>query len=188
MRALLPCLLAALIAGPALAVDGVQPVPTAPALKLDRRIQAPGPDYAMPRGGGTVDPARVAAGGWQHCALSFDDGPNEVTPRILAVLDREGVVATYFPVASVAARHPDVIRKFVASGHEIGNHSLRHANLLKMSPAARQADLAEANRILTALGARPKLFRPPYAAWDGALVETARSVGLETMLWSLDVR
>ncbi|MEJ0070225.1 MAG: polysaccharide deacetylase family protein [Pseudomonadota bacterium] len=111
-----------------------------------------------------------------------------MTPRILAILDREGVTATYFPIAATAARHPEVIRDFVASGHEIGNHSLAHRNLMKLSPAAQRADLAEANRILRGLGARPVLFRPPYASYDGHLVDTARSVGLETVLWSLDVR
>jgi len=170
--------------GPAVSAIG----PTEAALKLDRRSMTPTPDYALPRGGGTVDPGRIAADGWQHCALSFDDGPNEITPRILEILDREGVTATYFPIAATAARHPDVIRAFVASGHEIGNHSLAHRNLLKMSPAAQRADLSEANRILSGLGAKPMLFRPPYAAYDANLVATARGVGLQTVLWSLDVR
>jgi peptidoglycan/xylan/chitin deacetylase (PgdA/CDA1 family) len=142
----------------------------------------------MPRMAGTVSPTRIAAEGWQHCALTFDDGPNEVTPRILAILARERVTATYFPVAEVAARHPEVIRGFITGGHEIGNHSLRHANLSKMSKAAARADLAEANRILAGLGARPALFRPPYAGWDAGVVAAAHDVGLETVLWSLDVR
>jgi peptidoglycan/xylan/chitin deacetylase (PgdA/CDA1 family) len=171
-------------AGAAAAADGAPPA----RLTLDRRSLAPTPDYAMPQGAGTVSPARIAADGWQHCALSFDDGPNEVTPRILALLDREQVVATYFPVAATAARHPEVIRGFVAGGHEIGNHSLRHANLAKQSTAAQRADLAEANRILAGLGTRPALFRPPYASYDARLIESARAVGLETVLWSLDVR
>src|SRR5262245_20479438 len=79
-----------ILAGVVLALAAFGPAasaadPAAP-LKLDRRILAPAPDYAMPRGAGTVSPARIAADGWQHCALSFDDGPNEVTPRILAIL------------------------------------------------------------------------------------------------------
>ena len=156
--------------------------------KLGRRSLAPAPDYALPHHGGTVSPARIAREGWQHCALTFDDGPNEITPHILEILEREHVVATYFPVAATAARHPDVVRAFVADGHEIGNHSLAHHNLAKMSPAAQRADLAEANRILTGLGARPTLFRPPYAAYDARVIASARSVGLETVLWSLDVR
>jgi peptidoglycan/xylan/chitin deacetylase (PgdA/CDA1 family) len=160
----------------------------APALKLDRRSLAPAPDYALPGGGGTVNPARIAAGGWQNCALSFDDGPNEITPRILEILDREHVAATYFPIAATAARHPEVIRGFVAGGHEIGNHSLAHRNLLKLGTEAQRADLAEANRILSGLGATPVLFRPPYAAYDARLVATARGLGLQTVLWSLDVR
>src|SRR5690349_7443651 len=82
---------------------------------LDRRSLAPAPDYAVPRMAGTVSPTRIAAQGWQHCALSFDDGPNEITPRILAILEQAHVRATYFPVATVAARHPEVIRAFVAA-------------------------------------------------------------------------
>src|SRR5258706_2132659 len=157
-------------------------------LQLDRRSLAPAPDYAVPRMAGTVSPTRIAAEGWQHCALSFDDGPNEITPRILAILEHEQVRATYFPVANVAARHPEVIRAFVAAGHEIGNHSLRHANLSKMTPAAARADLAEANRILAGLGARPALFRPPYAGWNTGVAAAAHAAGLEMVLWSLDVR
>ncbi len=56
-------------------VAGSADGPAVSGLKLDRRSLAPAPDYAMPRGGGTVSPARIAAEGWQHCALSFDDGP-----------------------------------------------------------------------------------------------------------------
>ena len=182
--------LVALTALPAAAADGPPGVPAAgqPPLKLDRRSLAPAPDYALPRARGTVSAQRIAEQGWQHCALSFDDGPNEITPGILAILDREHVVATYFPVAATAARHPDVIRAFVAGGHEIGNHSLAHRNLAKLSPAAQRADLVEANRILRGLGAAPVLFRPPYAAYNPGLVSIARTLGLETVLWSLDVR
>src|SRR5437868_11294284 len=121
------CCVALLGLLPALAAAADLAAVAAP--RLDRRSLAPSPDYALPRMAGTVSPTRIAAEGWQHCALSFDDGPNEITPRILAILEREHVQATYFPVANVAARHPDVIRAFVAAGHEIGNHSLRHANL-----------------------------------------------------------
>ncbi|MBV8167505.1 MAG: polysaccharide deacetylase family protein [Alphaproteobacteria bacterium] len=157
-------------------------------LQLDRRSLAASPDLAVPRMAGTVSRTRIAAEGWQHCALSFDDGPNEITPRILAILAHEQVRATYFPVANVAQRHPEVIRAFVAAGHEIGNHSLRHANLSKMTPAAARADLAEANRILSGLGARPALFRPPYAGWNTGVAAAAQAAGLEMVLWSLDVR
>ena len=179
------------LAAPLRAADPPAPpsLGAAPAVaKLSRRSLAPAPDYALPHHGGTVSAARIAREGWQHCALTFDDGPNEITPHILEILEREHVVATYFPIAATAARHPDVVRAFVADGHEIGNHSLAHHNLAKMSPAAQRADLAEANRILTGLGARPTLFRPPYAAYDARVIESARSVGLETVLWSLDTR
>src|SRR5579863_1075092 len=107
---------ALLLGAPARAADpsaGPPPAPLAgpsagpsPVLaKLGRRSLAPTPDYAMPRAGGTVSPTRIARDGWQHCALTFDDGPNEITPRILDILKRERVIATYFPIAATAARH-----------------------------------------------------------------------------------
>lgn len=136
-----------------------------------------------------LTPALLTRQGWNLCALTFDDGPHRtVTPRILEILQAEKIRATYFPVAKVALQNPQIIRDFVAAGHEIGNHSLTHSDLRAMAPAAQRHEIAEANRILREMGADPVLFRPPYGRYNGDLMAGARAEKMNTVLWNVDTR
>ena len=136
-----------------------------------------------------VMPAQLEREGWNLCALTFDDGPHRVvTRKILEVLNREGIRATYFPVGSVAATQGEVIRDFVASGHEIGNHSLTHSDMRAMPAAAQKTEIAESNRILRSFDAKPVLFRPPYGRYTLELLANARAEGMIPVLWSVDTR
>src|SRR5258708_3225653 len=61
-------------------------------------------------------------------ALTFDDGPHpERTPRVLDALEQHGIRATFFVVGSKAAEHPELIRRMVAAGHDVGHHSYSHS-------------------------------------------------------------
>ncbi|WP_448207650.1 polysaccharide deacetylase family protein [Azospirillum sp. sgz302134] len=136
-----------------------------------------------------VAPATLKRENWNLCALTFDDGPHRVVTRqILEVLNREGIRATYFPVAKVAATQGDVIRDFLAAGHEIGNHSLTHSDLRVMSPEDQRHEIAEANRILRTFGANPVLFRPPYGRYTLDLLSIARDERMSPVLWTVDTR
>lgn len=136
-----------------------------------------------------LTPALLTRQGWNLCALTFDDGPHRtVTPRILDILQAEKIRATYFPVAKVAQQHPQIIRDFVAAGHEIGNHSLTHSDLRAMAPAGQRHEIAEANRILREMGATPVLFRPPYGRYNSSLMAEARAEKMNTVLWNVDTR
>jgi len=136
-----------------------------------------------------VTPATLQKENWNLCALTFDDGPHRlVTPKILEVLNREKIRATYFPVAKVAAGQGDIIRDFVAAGHEIGNHSLTHSDLRVMTPEAQRFEIAEANRILRDFGADPVLFRPPYGRYTLDLLAIAREERMSPVLWTVDTR
>ena len=136
-----------------------------------------------------VTPATLQRENWNLCALTFDDGPHRVvTPKILEVLNREKIRATYFPVAKVAAGQGDIIRDFVAAGHEIGNHSLSHSDLRVMTPEAQRFEIAEANRILRDFGANPVLFRPPYGRYTLDLLAIARDERMSPVLWTVDTR
>lgn len=136
-----------------------------------------------------LTPALLTRQGWNLCALTFDDGPHRtVTPRILEILQAERIRATYFPVAKVAQHHPQIIRDFVAAGHEIGNHSLTHSDLRAMAPAGQRHEIAEANRILREMGADPVLFRPPYGRYNNSLMAEARAEKMNTVLWNVDTR
>ncbi|NUB25673.1 polysaccharide deacetylase family protein [Azospirillum brasilense] len=148
------------------------------------RLGAVIPDTAL-----DVMPATLKEEGWNLCALTFDDGPHRVVTRqILDVLNREKIPATYFPVASVAENQGEVIRDFLAAGHEIGNHSLTHADLRAMAPDAQRHEIAEANRILRGFGANPVLFRPPYGRYTPDLLTIAREESMSPVLWTVDTR
>lgn len=143
----------------------------------------------MPDSRYDVMPATLKRENWNLCALTFDDGPHRtVTRQILDILNQEGVHATYFPVGRIAERQGDLIHDFVASGHEIGNHSLTHSDLRKMDAAGARYEIAETNRILRSFGANPVLFRPPYGRYSEELLTIARDEHMGSVLWSVDTR
>src|SRR6516162_262157 len=68
------------------------------------------------------------------CALTFDDGPNpEVTPRLLALLEKHGIRATFFVLGKYALEHPGLTAEVAARGHVIGNHTYEHRSLVFFS-------------------------------------------------------
>ncbi|WP_148219216.1 polysaccharide deacetylase family protein [Azospirillum sp. B510] len=143
----------------------------------------------MPDSRYDVMPATLKRENWNLCALTFDDGPHRtVTRQILDILNQEGVRATYFPVGRIAERQGELIHDFIASGHEIGNHSLTHSDLRKMDAAGARYEIAETNRILRSFGANPVLFRPPYGRYSDELLSIAREEHMGSVLWSIDTR
>ena len=99
-------------------------------------------------------------------ALTFDDGPAwPWTGAILEELARDSVEATFFVVGRNAERHPDLMRRIWAEGHEIGNHTFTHPNLAAVSPRRAELELNATQRVIEAeLGRSTVLFRPPYNA------------------------
>ena len=99
-------------------------------------------------------------------ALTFDDGPDPTwTPKILAVLKRHNVKATFFMIGEQVGDYPDIVRKVYADGHEIGSHSFTHPNMAHVSEERVRLELAATQRAFEAvLGHSVVLFRPPYNA------------------------
>ena len=88
--------------------------------------------------------------------LTFDDGPiPEVTPRVLDILDRYGVKATFFMVGENIYKHPDVFDKVVQAGHTIGNHTYNHLKGWRCTTAEYLANVEQFPK-------ETNLFRPPY--------------------------
>ena len=98
--------------------------------------------------------------------LTFDDGPDpKWTPKILDVLKARGVKAVFFVVGNNAEFNPGLVRRIVAEGHEIGNHTYTHANLGKISQARMRLELDATQGLIESLtGRSTTLFRPPYNA------------------------
>lgn len=123
-------------------------------------------------------------------ALTFDDGPHPVnTPKVLDILKKHKVKATFFVTGQNAKRYPELIKRMVKEGHTIGNHSYDHANLSKMGPAQVRADLRRTQQAVDeALGRHYEIdqFRPPYGATNETVKEAARGEKDFNILWNVD--
>lgn len=120
------------------------------------------------------------------CAITFDDGPSVFTPHLLDMLDEYGIPATFFMLGRNARQYPDIVRRVVAEGHEIGVHTWSHPNLKAVSRQRKHDEIARTLDILRSLGADPKLMRPPYGNRDAAVDEIAAGLGLHVIIWSHD--
>src|SRR5581483_4414719 len=112
----------------------------------------------------------LATSGPGVVALTFDDGPDPTwTPRILDVLRREHVPATFFVIGQQAERYPKLLRQELAEGHVIGDHTYSHPNLATLPPWRARLEInGAAWAVEGATGRRPVLFRSPYGEGDAA--------------------
>lgn len=127
--------------------------------------------------------------------FTFDDGPTpEVTPEVLAILKKHQVRATFFVIGSYldgdsgrAKLVRRVLKKVVANGHLVGNHTHHHANLALLSPWEVTQEIDHgAESIASVTGTKPILFRPPYGLLDDFAEKAVRERELELLLWSIE--
>jgi peptidoglycan/xylan/chitin deacetylase (PgdA/CDA1 family) len=129
----------------------------------------------------------IVHGSGHIVALTFDDGPNvRTTPRVLDVLERDHIRATFFVVGRAALRYPELLRRMLRDGDEIGNHTQTHAHLnflLTQSAIGREIDAAQS--AISAVTGRPaRYLRPPFGARDYAAIDAARRRGLRVVMWT----
>lgn len=122
-------------------------------------------------------------------ALTFDDGPSpRFTPQVLALLEQEGVPATFFVVGREAERFPALVRQEVADGFEVGNHSWNHI-MTPMEPAQAAWEVGQTERLLHRLtGELPSLFRPPGGELNTGVAGYAQRQGRTVVTWDVDPR
>jgi peptidoglycan/xylan/chitin deacetylase (PgdA/CDA1 family) len=121
--------------------------------------------------------------------LTFDDGPHpEHTPRLLDVLKREGIVATFFVIGREAERYPDLIRRMVAEGHVVGNHTYMHSDPVRMRAREFLDEVQRTHNLLTSLigSSPPPLLRPPYGRLTVAKLIRSWRAGQSIVLWNVD--
>ncbi|NLG75352.1 MAG: polysaccharide deacetylase family protein [Xanthomonadaceae bacterium] len=119
--------------------------------------------------------------------LTFDDGPDpDFTPRVLDVLGEAGMRATFFAIGKQARRFPELIRRAVAEGHEVANHSFSHRHPWFVRERTARAEVRECAEVLSdVLGQRPRFFRPPHGRRRACMDDEARRLGAQTVLWHL---
>ena len=125
--------------------------------------------------------------GSRQLALTYDDGPNDPhTLRLLEVLAKHQVHATFFLVGKFVRQRPDIVRELVTQGHVIGNHTFSHPSLIFKSTAEIKTQLTECDRAISdAVDEHSNLFRPPFGGRRPAVLRTARNLGLETVMWNV---
>ncbi len=145
---------------------------------------APGPAWG-------AEPVAVWAGppGEKAVALTFDDGPSpRFTPQILALLKHYGAHGTFFVVGRKAERYPWLVRAELKNGDEVGNHTFSHPRMTKEGQLSRERQLERTAVDLDLLGVprTPRLFRPPYSAFDDQLKTYLGHTHRRLVLLSLD--
>ena len=162
-----------------------QPVPPANApvvASVDKVPLAPTP--APPK----ISYSEVNVDG-PYIAMTFDDGPHVTnTPRLLDILAKRHIKATFFVVGENVVQYPAIMKRIVSEGHEIANHSWSHPDFSKMSEERVRGELQRTqDAILQTAGVQAKLLRPPYGAFTPKQRQWAHTeFGFKIILWSVD--
>ncbi|MCE1247767.1 MAG: polysaccharide deacetylase family protein [Firmicutes bacterium] len=121
-------------------------------------------------------------------ALTFDDGPHPwSTKKLLAVLKKYHVKATFFVVGKMCQQYPQLLKAIYDDGHLIANHTYNHKNLLRLTPAQIDEEWRMGNNtIRTVLGIKVDFCRPPGGNFDYIVTDSAKKKGLTTVLWTDD--
>jgi len=123
--------------------------------------------------------------GSRKLALTYDDGPNDPhTLRLLEVLAKHGVHATFFLVGRYVRKRPDIVREIFNLGHVVGNHTFSHPNLIFASEPRTRMELERCQQAIADAVGNPSLFfRPPLGGRRPATIQIERQLGLEPVMW-----
>ncbi|WDV52059.1 glycosyltransferase [Streptomyces coeruleorubidus] len=145
----------------------------------DHRVRPPAATDQVPekimRGGPVIDTRSGRTESLRlpdrRLVLTFDDGPDPVwTPKVLDVLKKHDAHAVFFVTGTMASRYPDLVRRMVAEGHEVGLHTFNHPDLSYQSKKRIDWELSQNQLAISgAAGIRTSLFRPPYSSFAGAM-------------------
>jgi len=133
---------------------------------------------------------RTFAGGMRgskQITLTYDDGPNDPhTLKLLDVLAKHNVQATFFMIGRYVQQLPDIARAVAQAGHVIGNHTFTHPLLIFESEARTRSQLVDCRQAFEdAVGKHSNLFRPPFGGRRPATIRIARELGLKTIMWNV---
>ncbi len=138
--------------------------------------------FSSPSVSPTPAPTEVPAG--SQVALTFEDGPDIYTERLLNALEEQDAKATFFVVGDAASDFPDTINRILNTGNELGNHTYSHETLTKLDSSEIPYQINDLNQVIEQLtGTSTDLLRPPYGAVNETVQENS---DFPIILWSLD--
>jgi peptidoglycan/xylan/chitin deacetylase (PgdA/CDA1 family) len=122
-------------------------------------------------------------------ALTFDDGPGPYTPRIVSILLREHVTATFFEVGVLERYFGTSTETIIDKHFAIGDHTQGHLPMSRLSEAGQQAQILEETSAIGAHGAPfPRLFRPPFGLWNSTTLKILAQYRMLMVMWTVDTR
>ena len=123
-------------------------------------------------------------------ALTFDDGPHpKKTKKIIEVLEKYGVTATFFVVGVNVKNYSSGMKEIIDRGYEIGNHTFSHRVLKNSDPASLENELLLTEHEIKKLGGEvSNLIRPPCGLYDDSLLDFSRENGYKIVLWNIDTK
>jgi peptidoglycan/xylan/chitin deacetylase (PgdA/CDA1 family) len=128
--------------------------------------------------------------GSNRLALTYDDGPNDPhTLRLLEVLAKHNVHATFFMIGRYVLQRPDIAREVAKAGHAVSNHTFSHPNLIFASASRTSMEIRQCEQALAdVVGEHSSLFRPPFGGRKPSTLRVVRESGLEPIMWNVPGR
>ena len=171
--------------------EQARPAPRPPSRPLPPRPRPEGPQGLL-KESQAIERARrlspwLVRGGSKGrlIALTFDDGPGPITPELLDELKRLRTPATFFQVGQQVRQAPDLAREETHRPFASGSHTASHARLSELGPAAQEAEITQGAAPIRELAGRsPRMFRPPYGAYDDATLRILRREKTLMVLWT----
>jgi peptidoglycan/xylan/chitin deacetylase (PgdA/CDA1 family) len=129
----------------------------------------------------------AGARGGKQIALTYDDGPNgSYTLRLLEVLAKHEVHATFFMIGRYVRENPETARRVASAGHVVGNHTYGHPLLIFKSREQARDELVRCREVLSdSVGEHSCLFRPPFGGRRPATLHVAGELGMKTVMWNV---
>ena len=112
---------------------------------------------------------------------------NEYLEGMLNTLKKHSIHATFVLEGRWVKNNPDLAKQIAAAGHELGNHSYTHPDMKQLSAVLAKKEISETNQVIEKVtGYKPTLFGPPSGSFNDQTVQVAASLGMETILWTVD--
>lgn len=123
-----------------------------------------------------------------YIGITFDDGPDlEITPKVLDLLSKYDMKATFFCIGKNIRKHPQIVEKIIEQGHVVGNHSYSHSNYYGfLSTNKIKEDIKSNEQIIYETSERQtKFFRPPFGVTNPNIARAIADFDLITLGWSI---